>query len=182
MILKLGDQGCFYSGPEGEFRAPGFAVQAVDTTAAGDTFNAGFAVALAEGMGIEPALRFGNAAAAISGGAFSAATTRRRKRTIRRPCQPNQPRDPATQTTMAQSAAPAGHSRFHHTVAFASTAAGVPLDSAALPINPHEVGKIHGLCPECAAQHRRHKIQVSRFSLEKAPPPDKNQRARDSPL
>lgn len=45
---------------------PGFAVQAVDTTAAGDTFNAGFAVALAEGMGVENALRFANAAAAIS--------------------------------------------------------------------------------------------------------------------
>jgi len=66
VILKLGDQGCFYSGPEGEFPVPGFDVQAVDTTAAGDTFNAGFAVALAEGMGVEPALRFGNAAAAIS--------------------------------------------------------------------------------------------------------------------
>ncbi|HEY3441120.1 MAG TPA: ribokinase [Paludibaculum sp.] len=66
VILKLGDQGCFYSGPEGEFAAPGFAVQAVDTTAAGDTFNAGFAVALAEGMDIESALRFANAAAAIS--------------------------------------------------------------------------------------------------------------------
>ena len=66
VILKLGDQGCFYSGPEGEFAVPGFAVQAVDTTAAGDTFNAGFAVALSEGMGVESALRFGNAAAAIS--------------------------------------------------------------------------------------------------------------------
>jgi len=66
VILKLGDQGCFYSGPEGEFAIPGFAVQPVDTTAAGDTFNAGFAVAMAEGMGIEPALRFGNAAAATT--------------------------------------------------------------------------------------------------------------------
>jgi ribokinase len=66
VILKLGDQGCFYSGPEGEYAAPAFPVTAVDTTAAGDTFNAGFAVALAEGMDIERALRFANAAAAIS--------------------------------------------------------------------------------------------------------------------
>ncbi len=66
VILKLGDQGCFYSGPEGEFAVPGFRVTAVDATAAGDTFNAGFAVALAEGMDIAHALRFGNAAAAIS--------------------------------------------------------------------------------------------------------------------
>lgn len=65
-ILKLGEQGCYYSGPEGDFAMPGFTVRAVDTTAAGDTFNAGFAVALAEGRGIEQALRFANAAAAIS--------------------------------------------------------------------------------------------------------------------
>jgi ribokinase len=66
VVLKLGDQGCFYAGPEGEFALPGFAVQAVDTTAAGDTFNAGFAVALAEGMNVASALQFANAAAAIS--------------------------------------------------------------------------------------------------------------------
>ena len=45
---------------------PGFTVQAVDTTAAGDTFNAGLAISLAEGSPIPHALRFANAAAAIS--------------------------------------------------------------------------------------------------------------------
>ena len=39
---------------------------AMDTTAAGDTFNAALAVALAEDRPIEQALRFANAAAAIS--------------------------------------------------------------------------------------------------------------------
>jgi sugar/nucleoside kinase (ribokinase family) len=45
---------------------PGFNVEAVDTTAAGDTFNGALAVALAEGMPLLDAVRFANAAAAIS--------------------------------------------------------------------------------------------------------------------
>ena len=45
---------------------PGFTMQAVDTTAAGDVFNGVLAVALAEGQTLEQAVRFANAAAAIS--------------------------------------------------------------------------------------------------------------------
>ena len=66
VVLKLGSQGCFYSDATREFHVPGFAVEVCDTTAAGDTFNAGLAVALAEGVELESALRFANAAAAIS--------------------------------------------------------------------------------------------------------------------
>ncbi|MCC7236796.1 MAG: ribokinase [Bryobacterales bacterium] len=66
VVLKLGDAGCFYSGPEGEQSAPAFAVRAVDATAAGDTFNAGLAVALSEGLPVAGALRFANASAAVS--------------------------------------------------------------------------------------------------------------------
>ena len=66
VILKLGEQGCYYHGPEGSIESPGFAVTAVDTTAAGDTFNGALAVALAEGMALREALRFANAAAALS--------------------------------------------------------------------------------------------------------------------
>ncbi len=66
VVLKLGDQGCYYSGPEGRFHAPAFPVQAVDATAAGDTFNGALAVALAEGRPVPEALRFANAAAALS--------------------------------------------------------------------------------------------------------------------
>jgi ribokinase len=66
VVLKLGDQGCVYCGPDRTFATPPFAVRAVDSTAAGDTFNAALAVSLAEGSKMEDALRFANAAAAIS--------------------------------------------------------------------------------------------------------------------
>jgi sulfofructose kinase len=44
---------------------PAFALQAIDTLAAGDVFHGGFALALAEGKRVEEALRFGAAAAAL---------------------------------------------------------------------------------------------------------------------
>ena len=66
VILKLGDQGCFFSDGRLILHQPAFPVEARDTTAAGDTFNAALAVALAEGKAIPAALRFANAAAAIS--------------------------------------------------------------------------------------------------------------------
>jgi ribokinase len=66
VVVKLGDQGCVYCGADSTFAVPSFAVRAVDSTAAGDTFNAALAVALVEGMAIEQALRFASAAAAIS--------------------------------------------------------------------------------------------------------------------
>jgi len=62
VVLKLGEAGCFSGG----VHYPGFAVEAVDTTAAGDTFNAAFAVALSENRLAAEALRFANAAAALS--------------------------------------------------------------------------------------------------------------------
>jgi ribokinase len=66
VILKLGDQGCFYFDGREEIFSPAFQVEPRDTTAAGDTFNAALAVALSEGFDIHAALRFANAAAAIS--------------------------------------------------------------------------------------------------------------------
>ncbi len=45
---------------------PGFKVEAVDTTAAGDSFNAGLAVGLADGLAIDDAIRLANATGAIS--------------------------------------------------------------------------------------------------------------------
>ena len=66
VVLKLGDQGCFYCDGETELFSAAFPVVARDTTAAGDTFNAALAVALAEDRGVAEALRFANASAAIS--------------------------------------------------------------------------------------------------------------------
>ncbi|MFN7995878.1 MAG: ribokinase [Bryobacteraceae bacterium] len=66
IVLKLGNQGCFYYDGTMAKQVPGFRVDVRDTTAAGDTFNAGLAVALAEGRDMHNALVFANAAAAIS--------------------------------------------------------------------------------------------------------------------
>ena len=66
VVLKLGARGCLIAGEQGSHRVPGFKVDAVDTTAAGDVFNAAFAAALAEGQAVPLAARFANAAAALS--------------------------------------------------------------------------------------------------------------------
>ncbi|MBI1792422.1 MAG: ribokinase, partial [Acidobacteria bacterium] len=66
VILKLGEQGCLMANRSGARRFPAFRVEARDTTAAGDTFNAALAVALGEGRSMEQAIPFANAAAAIS--------------------------------------------------------------------------------------------------------------------
>lgn len=66
IIYKLGARGCRYKDGSTSIEWPGYKVEAVDTTAAGDTFNGALAVALAEGRPIPEALRFANAAAAIS--------------------------------------------------------------------------------------------------------------------
>jgi ribokinase len=66
VVLKLGSQGCFFADRSESYHVEGFGVDAVDTTAAGDTFNAALAVALTEDRPMRDALRFANAAAAIS--------------------------------------------------------------------------------------------------------------------
>ena len=66
VVLKLGELGCYVATAQAGGAVPGFKVVAVDTTAAGDTFNAAFAVSLAEGAAIMDAALFANAAAALS--------------------------------------------------------------------------------------------------------------------
>ena len=68
VILKLGARGIFLSGIDVRpTRIPPFPVEAVDTTAAGDAFNAGFAFALVERrMDPVAAARFASAVAAVS--------------------------------------------------------------------------------------------------------------------
>lgn len=67
IVLKMGDKGAFALDAEGQCHAvPAFSVKAVDSTAAGDAFNGGFAVGLMEGLPLPQAMRFASAVAAIS--------------------------------------------------------------------------------------------------------------------
>lgn len=66
VVMKLGDQGCLLLERERATHMPAPAVRAVDTTAAGDVFNAGLAVGLAEGMALADACRFAVSASALS--------------------------------------------------------------------------------------------------------------------
>lgn len=65
ILLTLGRAGVVYIGPEGRQQAPAFPVDAVDTTAAGDTFIGYCLAALAAGETPDVALRRGSAAAAL---------------------------------------------------------------------------------------------------------------------
>jgi ribokinase len=66
IIITLGGRGAFLSSADKSELIPAFKVSAVDTTAAGDAFVAGFAVSLAEGKSLSEAVRWGNAAGALA--------------------------------------------------------------------------------------------------------------------
>lgn len=66
VIVKLGDQGVALVTAEATQVLPAPKVTAVDTTAAGDVFNAALAVALTENADLPAACRFANRAAALS--------------------------------------------------------------------------------------------------------------------
>jgi len=66
VIVKMGRQGVLLVSETNEQLVPAFPVEVVDTTAAGDAFNAGFAFALATGSSEVDAIRFGAAAGAVS--------------------------------------------------------------------------------------------------------------------
>jgi len=67
VLLKLGSRGCLIAQPsKPKDLIPAFAVDAVDTTAAGDAFNTGFAVGLLRGHSVHRSAIFASAVAAIS--------------------------------------------------------------------------------------------------------------------
>jgi len=66
-LITLGEKGALLYGEAGTHLVPAFKVEkVVETTGAGDAFNGGFAVALAEGKSPVEAIRFGSATAGLS--------------------------------------------------------------------------------------------------------------------
>ncbi len=67
-VMKAGAAGAYiYQGGDKLTHVAGFPVNAIDTTAAGDTFNAGLAYGLGgSGMELKQAVRYANAAAALA--------------------------------------------------------------------------------------------------------------------
>nr|WP_315116682.1 ribokinase [uncultured Clostridium sp.] len=66
VVVTLGEKGCYCLGEVGEYGIDSFKVEAIDTTAAGDSFNGALAVALCENKKIEDALKFANAVGALT--------------------------------------------------------------------------------------------------------------------
>lgn len=66
VIITLGSRGVWLSVNGEGRRVPGFKVKAIDTIAAGDTFNGALVTALLEGEKMDDAIRFAHAAAAIA--------------------------------------------------------------------------------------------------------------------
>lgn len=79
LVVTLGSKGALISRDGERCMVPSFKVEAVDTTAAGDTFCGALCVALSEGRAIDEAVRFGNLAASLTvmrAGAQNAIPTR----------------------------------------------------------------------------------------------------------
>jgi ribokinase len=72
LFITEGKQGVRYFNGKKEVLVPSYQVETIDTTGAGDTFNAALAVALAEGMGFEKGIQFANRAASLSVTKFGA--------------------------------------------------------------------------------------------------------------
>ena len=65
-VIKLGSEGALAITREGTVSAPAFPVTPIDTTGAGDSFDAGFLDAFLRGAPLEECLRRGNACGALS--------------------------------------------------------------------------------------------------------------------
>jgi ribokinase len=66
VIVKAGKNGAYMMNQTGLSHIPACQVKTVDTTAAGDSFNAGFAFSLAQGWNMEKCVRFANATGALA--------------------------------------------------------------------------------------------------------------------
>lgn len=68
VIVTLGSKGALIVNAAGSIHIPGFPVQAVDTVAAGDSFNGALAYQLTKGRMLGEAVRFANAVGALAVG------------------------------------------------------------------------------------------------------------------
>jgi sugar/nucleoside kinase (ribokinase family) len=65
LVVKLGAKGCLLATKKDQYLIPAFDVEIIDTTAAGDAFDAGFAVSMLSGATMGRAAVFANAVAAL---------------------------------------------------------------------------------------------------------------------
>ncbi len=82
VVITLGAEGAYLKEADYEGPLPGYEVEAVDATAAGDVFNGALAAALTKGKPFKMAVEFANAAAAISVQKLGAQTSIPYKRAI----------------------------------------------------------------------------------------------------
>lgn len=66
LVIKLGEKGALAIDDGRRYYRPGFKVEVIDTTGAGDSFNAGFLYGRLNGYDIERCLLIGNACGALS--------------------------------------------------------------------------------------------------------------------
>jgi len=74
VVIKLGSSGSLAIENGKEVFLPAYRVKAVDTTGAGDSFNAGFVYGFLTGKGLEECLACGNACGALNVTAYGGNT------------------------------------------------------------------------------------------------------------
>jgi len=75
VILTLGEEGALLVTDKKTLHVPARKVEAVDTTAAGDAFIGGLAVALVKGFALEEAVRYATCAGTLAVTKFGAQTS-----------------------------------------------------------------------------------------------------------
>lgn len=66
LVVTMGEKGALVLDGGEEYHVPGILVDVVDTTGAGDAFNSGLAIALAEGMPLRDAVRYATCSGALA--------------------------------------------------------------------------------------------------------------------